>query len=85
MAEIGWDGISPVGELYPCSLRCSEALEIGKLALQILKKHKLIRLCQQIVQHATNDVFVDSSGNIYTSEHVSLDRVDLEKISFQEP
>jgi len=47
-----WGGISPAGELFPCSLACKHAAELGKNAFFALRKAGLVKLAQRIKDDA---------------------------------
>lgn len=50
-----WGGISPVGELFPCSLACEHAAQIGRSGVHALEHVGLHRLASQIVQDASRN------------------------------
>ena len=62
---IGWGGVSPIGELYPCSIQCLSAQRIGQLALSLLQEYNLIRLYADIRKHASQNVFINQEGDIF--------------------
>ena len=57
-----WGGISPVGELFPCSLECPAARAIGENGVGALRRLGLHRLAAEVVQHATTPVRIDTEG-----------------------
>ena len=54
-----WGGACPVGELYPCSLRCTAAIELGMAAISALRSFGLNRLADHIVADAKRPLWFD--------------------------
>ena len=80
---IGWGGVSPIGELYPCSLRCPSAIRIGRLALSLLQEYKLIRLYDNIEKHANQNVFISQEGDIFPVGDFSSKSINAEWVEVQ--
>ena len=83
---IGWGGLSPIGELYPCSLQCLSAQRIGQLTLSLLQKYGLIRLYDHIRKHASQNVFVNQEGDIVAAKDFlkQTTKVDWVEVRFEE-
>ncbi len=61
---IGWGGLSPIGEMYPCKLDCTNALEIGRAAVTALHEEGLERLASKVMEHALTPVQLDQDGGV---------------------
>ncbi len=53
-----WGGACPTGELYPCSLRCSAAIQLGKRADALLRQHGFAHLAQEILRQARRPLYL---------------------------
>ena len=58
----GWGGISPVGEMFPCSLSCPAAADLGRAAESALRNIGLVRLADLMVGHALESITVTQEG-----------------------
>ena len=57
-----WGGLSPIGEMFPCSLDCEHACRIGKESVHSLRRLGLARLADMVVSHATAWFFINAEG-----------------------
>lgn len=65
-----WGDCCPTGELFPCSLNCSHAVELGKLHMDVLTNLGLGRLRKEICARATAPLSVDKFGQVYRGQPV---------------
>jgi len=62
---IAWGGISIVGELFPCSLSCKNAIEYSKSMIIDLKKFGFNNVADKCIEHSSRTIYIHSSkGNI---------------------
>lgn len=53
-----WGGACPTGELYPCSLQCSAAIQLGKRADFLLREHGFTEIANEICRQASRPLFL---------------------------
>jgi hypothetical protein len=61
---IGWGGMSPVGEFYPCSLDCPSAIEIGRSVYVGLGALGLVRLQRVLAEHSCAPIYICEDGAV---------------------
>ena len=61
---IAWGGISPIGELYPCSLECQNAKKLGQNFFRVTKKLGLLKLHQELLFFSKNNVEISQEGAV---------------------
>lgn len=59
---VDWGGLSPVGELFPCTLACPMAAEIGFDGYDSLQRLGLNSLAACLVEHAESTFRIDDEG-----------------------
>lgn len=57
-------GVSPLGELFPCSLSCSEASALGEKALASLQRLGLEKLANNIRDNSKRTLFLTPFGGV---------------------
>jgi hypothetical protein len=75
---ISWGGISPIGELFPCSLICKSAIEYSKNMKTDLLKLGLLRIAEMRDSHSKKSIYINSS----TGEISFYNKVGYEEIKF---
>jgi len=75
----GWGGTSLSGELFPCSLHCEHANEIGKSTYNSLKELGLKRLAEEFLQQSLFPVIIHMNGKVERAEHPSMHNHNLIK------
>jgi hypothetical protein len=53
-----WGGACPTGELYPCNLQCSAAIQLGKRADFLLRQHGFEELAEEICRQASRPLYL---------------------------
>ena len=59
---IAWGGISPIGELYPCSLECQNAKKLGQSFFSATKELGFSKLHQELLLYSKNNVEISKDG-----------------------
>jgi hypothetical protein len=57
-------GISPIGEIFPCSLHCKKSAQLAKDALSALSKMNLHQLRNNIYENSLRSVVVKNDGSL---------------------
>lgn len=57
-------GGSFVGEMFPCSLNCKKAIDIGKNAANTMHSFGLIKLAEVIKSHCLSPIYLDEFNSI---------------------
>lgn len=53
-------GLSPIGELYPCSLHCAEAAHLGARGIAALRATGLVRLAESVEEDSLAEVWCET-------------------------
>lgn len=53
-----WGGTCPTGELFPCSLRCPNAIHYGQLADTLLRRHGFAPLAEEICRQGSRPIYL---------------------------
>lgn len=53
-----WGGACPTGELYPCNLQCPAAIQLGKRADSLLRRHGFAELADEICRQASRPLYL---------------------------
>jgi len=62
---ITWGGMSIIGELFPCSLTCKNAIEYGKGLHNDVKSFGYSKISETLISHAKTPIYIDPiNGNI---------------------
>lgn len=62
---IAWGGISPIGELFPCSLNCKAAIEYSRNMLHNVSKLGFKRIADTCYHHGRRSPYINkNNGNI---------------------
>lgn len=56
---ITWGGMSIVGELFPCSLSCINAINYGKALLKDVKEIGYISISEVMIRHAKTQIYIN--------------------------
>lgn len=56
---ITWGGMSIVGELFPCSLSCINAINYGKALLKDVKKMGYTSISEVMISHAKTPIYIN--------------------------
>jgi len=65
---VDWGGLSPVGELFPCSLACPMAAAIGFDGYDSLQRLGLNSLADCLIHHAESAFHIDEKGRARPSQ-----------------
>ena len=60
-------GISPIGEMYPCSLECQNAISIGRKVYEIANKIGMKKLSEKILFYSKETISISDKGIVSLS------------------
>lgn len=66
---IFFNSISPIGELFPCSLNCNAAKNYAELMLNDMKALGFTKLIDKILEISSKDIYINIDGNFSIEEY----------------
>jgi hypothetical protein len=60
---IFFNSISPIGELFPCSLNCDNAQNYARLMLNDMKSVGFSKLINKTLEISSKDIYINRQGN----------------------
>lgn len=72
---IFFNSISPIGELFPCSLSCDNSKNYAKSMLSDMKALGFFKLVDKILEISNKDIYINKYGNFSLKKHINFNQI----------